>query len=269
MIRTRSGEPSPAGSGPARGAGLLPEVIAHRGDAHDFPENTLEAIRSALSYGVRCVEFDIQLTADSVPVLLHDATIERTSGRSASVMEMRFADVRRLDVGEPARFGGRYEGTRIPSLKEVVDLLSRRKDSMAFAEIKEESLERFGHRAVVSRIREALEPIDGRVAVISFERRAVELARDRFPVGWVIPRWAPEIRKALESLRPDYVFYNHRKIPAGRRLWAGHWRWALYDVADPESAPALGRRGADFVETRAVARFARHPLYRGKLHEPV
>ena len=58
-----------------------PELIAHRGWAYRYPENTLPAIAGALGAGARYVEFDVQITADGVPVLFHDSTLDRTAGR--------------------------------------------------------------------------------------------------------------------------------------------------------------------------------------------
>ena len=69
----------------------LPEIIAHRGNAIEFPENTLQALASAVELGVRHLEFDVQLTADHVPVLLHDADLERVGGRPDVVHDLNWA----------------------------------------------------------------------------------------------------------------------------------------------------------------------------------
>ena len=55
------------------------ELVAHRGHALEFPENTLPAFESALQLGVRWLELDVQLSSDHVPMVLHDATLERTT----------------------------------------------------------------------------------------------------------------------------------------------------------------------------------------------
>ena len=56
-----------------------PHLIAHRGNAAEFPENTLPAFESALELGVRNIEFDVQLTSDKVPVVIHDADLKRVA----------------------------------------------------------------------------------------------------------------------------------------------------------------------------------------------
>lgn len=247
----------------------LPVLVSHRGNAEEFPENTLASIRSAIEHGARHVEFDVQMTADGVPVVHHDGDLKRTAGRAGSIMDLRVSDLEDVDVGEAARFGAQFEGTRIPLLAEVVDLLTAHPEVSAFVEIKGESLFRFGEEVFVPRIVETIEPIDGRAVILSFEKEAFGRVRRRFPIGWVLRRWHRDVLEEAQALNPDYLVINHRKIPPRRRLWEGDWRWILYEVGDPAKAPALGRRGADFIETRAVARFAEHPLYREALRGPV
>ena len=59
----------------------VPEIVAHRGDAEHFPENTLPALESAVQLGSRYGEVDVQLTSDRVPVVFHDADLARVAGR--------------------------------------------------------------------------------------------------------------------------------------------------------------------------------------------
>jgi glycerophosphoryl diester phosphodiesterase len=80
----------------------LPTIIAHRGNAAEFPENTLEALQSAVDLGVRHVELDVQLSSDRIPLLLHDADFRRMSGRSDSVFDLVWSRVRRDKAREPA-----------------------------------------------------------------------------------------------------------------------------------------------------------------------
>lgn len=254
------------GPGPAA---RLPAVIAHRGHAEEFPENTLESVRSAISHGAGYVEFDVQMSGDGVPIVIHDADLKRTGGLDGSVMDLPLSELKTVDVGEAARFGERFRGTRIPTLSEMVDLLAAHSRVTAFVEIKEESLARFGAEVFVPKVLETIEPIAGRSVIISFESEALAIPRGRFPIGWVVESWARGVPGRARSLRPDYLITNHRKIPAGRRLWTGSWRWVLYEVGDPTLAPALRRIGADFIETMAIGRFARHPLYRETLLGPV
>lgn len=71
----------------------LPKVIGHRGAMAYAPENTLESFREAARRGASWVEIDVKLTADSVPIVMHDASLKRTMGVDHLVAEMRAADL--------------------------------------------------------------------------------------------------------------------------------------------------------------------------------
>jgi glycerophosphoryl diester phosphodiesterase len=102
-------------------------VIAHRGASGSAPENTLEAFDLAFRQGADAFELDIRLTADEVPVVVHDPTLERTTGRQGSVAGLTLAQLREADAG--VRFspdGGRSfpfrgAGVLIPTLAEVLE----------------------------------------------------------------------------------------------------------------------------------------------------
>ena len=99
-----------------------PELIAHRGHARRLPENTLAALQAAVTAGASYVEFDVQLTADEVPVLCHDETLRRTAGIEGRILDLPWSRVRALDAGEAARFGTEFKGTRVP-IKTLLDYL--------------------------------------------------------------------------------------------------------------------------------------------------
>lgn len=106
-----SGDSLPdASSLPSRGVG------AHRGGTQEAPENTLAALRSAVSLGVHQVEFDLRCTADGEIVVLHDESVDRTTDGSGRLSELRFEEVRRLDAGR---------GERVPTLEEALGVLPR------------------------------------------------------------------------------------------------------------------------------------------------
>src|SRR5215471_6805211 len=77
----------------------LPSVIGHRGAASSAPENTLAGLRRAKMLDCRWVEFDVRLTADGHPVLLHDSRLERTTDGRGKVTALALAAVRRCDAG--------------------------------------------------------------------------------------------------------------------------------------------------------------------------
>ena len=91
---------------------LARPVIAHRGASGDFPENTLLAFRQALLAGADALEFDVRTTRDGVPVVIHDAMVNRTTDGAGLVVDMELGQLRGLDVGA---------GEPIPTLAEVLD----------------------------------------------------------------------------------------------------------------------------------------------------
>jgi glycerophosphoryl diester phosphodiesterase len=104
----------------APGAARL-HVIAHRGASAEAPENTLVAFRRALEIGVDGVELDAHLSADGVPVVIHDPLLERTTDGHGLVKDQPLAALRRLDAGR--RFDERFAGERIPTLAEALEAL--------------------------------------------------------------------------------------------------------------------------------------------------
>ncbi len=231
-------------------------LIAHRGNAHDFPENTLPALQSAIDLGVRFLEFDIQLSSDGVPMVVHDAELARTAGVPGNVLDMSAAELAGVDVGEGQRLGDRFRNVRMPQLKDVVELVAERREITLFAEIKRASLRRFGHGDVVPRVLEVLRPLRSRCVVISFDLPAIHMARQHggFSVGWCLSEYDAHSRLKFEALKPEFLFCDHQKLPPDGKLWRGPWRWAIYEVDTLERALDLGARGADFIETMAVER---------------
>jgi glycerophosphoryl diester phosphodiesterase len=102
-------------------------VIGHRGNRAFAPENTIESFAQAVSLGADAIEFDVHITADGIPVVHHDPTVDRTTDGKGEVARMSFAELREFDAG--ARFtkdGGktfpyRGKGHRIPKLDEVIE----------------------------------------------------------------------------------------------------------------------------------------------------
>ncbi len=101
-----------------------PWVVAHRGDSGRHPENTMGAFEAAITAGADMVEMDVQLSKDRVPVVIHDATLERTTNGHGLVAEHTMNELSRLDAGSwksPA-----FASERISSLEEVLESLSGR-----------------------------------------------------------------------------------------------------------------------------------------------
>ncbi|MBB5873393.1 glycerophosphoryl diester phosphodiesterase [Allocatelliglobosispora scoriae] len=107
---------SAATAGVSRPPGTPLTVVAHRGASADAPENTLPAQRSARAAGAVWIENDVQPSADGVPFVLHDSTVDRTTDGTGSIRRLTSAQLKSLDAG--AWFGSAFTGTRVPTLAE-------------------------------------------------------------------------------------------------------------------------------------------------------
>lgn len=115
-------------------------VEGHRGYAAKYPENTLISFKAALELGVDAFEFDVWLTSDKIPVLMHDGNAKRTCGVDRHVRDMTLAEVKELDAGYAEKFGDKFtgQGVTVPTLEETLELaLSVRPDILFGVEIKE------------------------------------------------------------------------------------------------------------------------------------
>src|SRR5690606_13969196 len=102
---------------------LYPNLIGHRGAGRLAPENTLAAMRVAARYGLEMVEYDVALSADQVPILLHDQNIARTSTGSGNADEMSLAELARFDFG--SWHSSEYAGEPIATLYSIAAFTQR------------------------------------------------------------------------------------------------------------------------------------------------
>ena len=95
-------------------------VIGHRGNKVAVAENTLESLDSAVDAGADALEFDVRVTRDGVPVLMHDATVDRTTSGSGRVSDMTCVEIKKLDAAARAPTRGKGQ-LRVPTLEETLD----------------------------------------------------------------------------------------------------------------------------------------------------
>lgn len=235
-----------------------PQLIAHRGWPARYPENSLPGLSAALTAGARFLEFDVQLAGDGVPLVIHDDNLARTTGVDLSVLATPSAILRSV-----AR-----DTAPVATLAEVCEWLAGQ-PATAFVEIKRQSLARFGAAHLMERLGPALRPAREQCVIISFAAEALEFARASLdlPVGWVLGGLGKSARAKAEALAPDYLFVSRRRARRGP-LWPGVWRWAVYTADDPESALALGRAGAEFVETDDIGRLLADPAFQRRREGP-
>lgn len=93
-------------------------ITAHRGSSNAAPENTLEALEQAILDLADFAEIDVQETRDGVVILMHDASLRRTTGVRAQVGELTYAQTRKLDAG--GWFSKEFAGVHVPTLEEAL-----------------------------------------------------------------------------------------------------------------------------------------------------
>ncbi len=237
----------------------IPELIAHRGYALRYPENTLPAIEAALTAGARYIEIDVQTSADHVPVLFHDETLERLCGVKGRIRDAELAELGALRAHEPERFGHTFADVPIPTLSAVVNLLASWPAATLFVEIKAEALAHTGIEETYRRCAAIVAPLGRRAVFISFDTDFLLTARwHGWPrLGGVIENWNEHTRPALQAIQPEFLFFEaDRLIDSGPLIWPGV-HLAVYEVDDPARALALAARGVDLVETFAYAEMQR------------
>jgi glycerophosphoryl diester phosphodiesterase len=230
----------------------LPRWIAHRGGGSLAPENTLAGIRVAARLGFKAVEFDVMLSGDGTPVLIHDETLERTTNGAGRVCDTPDSLLFALDAGQ---------GERIPRFAEAA-ALCRELGLLANVEIKPSAGHELGTAAVVARQTAdlwrgaAVQPL-----LSSFSLAALAVARDVAPeisrgvLFEAPPRdWLAEVQRLQAiSLHCDANLVGDEVLAEAR---AHDIPVLCYTVNAPEQAEALFGRGVSGVFTDRLDLFA-------------
>ncbi len=165
---------------PARG------ICAHRGASDTHPENTLAAFREAIQLGAHMIEFDVALTKDGKLVLMHDATVDRTTDGSGPVSDLTLAELKALDAGSWK--GQEFKDERIPTLDETLAMMPENiwlnVHLKGRAELAEKATRRIVahqrlHQAFLasgSKAARAAKQVDSRIKICNMERQANTLA---------------------------------------------------------------------------------------------
>ncbi len=243
-----------------------PLWIAHRGAGKLAPENTLAAFRLGAAHGYRAFECDVKLSRDGVPMLLHDATLARTTPRRERAADLDWAELSRLDAG--GWFSRLYAGEPIPSLDAVAAYV-RRNGFALNLEIKPTPGQELDTGVAVGRACAALwaDALRGDADApppplfSSFRPEALQGAKDAAPgiprallldtlwTGWF------EVAQALACVA---VVTNYNLMDAAllQRLQGAGLKALCYTVNDPPEARRLLALGVAGIITDAVDRFA-------------
>jgi glycerophosphoryl diester phosphodiesterase len=236
-----------------------PRIFAHRGGGSLAPENTLAAIRLGQSLGYRGHEFDVKLSKDAVSMLLHDATLERTSTGKGRAADFAWADLLKLDAG--AWHSEPFRGERLPSFEDTARLL-RSKATLANVEIKPTpGFERETGTQVAREAEVFWKDADVPPLLSSFSFEALMAAREvapRLPRGWLAKELTAEEWVRLEQLDAVSFHTDHRKLDVAAipKLKERGYRVMVYTVNEVATAKRLFEAGVDGMFTDNLREFA-------------
>ena len=232
----------------------LPRIVAHRGAKANAPENTIAAFRRAHEEGARWVEFDVKLTADGQPVIIHDHTLERTTSGRGEVRGKTLAELQALDAG--AWFGQAFAGERIPSLAEGLDFLASQR--MGFnLEVKPcAGRERDTAEVALKLVRQRWPAELPTPIISSFKLESLEAAREvapELPRGYLVDKLTPDWRATAERLGCAAIHPGMRHLThdQAREIKAAGYALLTWTVNDVGRGRDLLAWGADSLITDA------------------
>jgi glycerophosphoryl diester phosphodiesterase len=259
-LRARPAPPHPWFA--ARPGDHHPLVFAHQGGENLWPSNTLYAFKNAAQMGADVLDTDMHMTRDGVLVLMHDATVDRTTDGTGAIRDLTLAELKKLDAGyrfttdEGQTYPFRGQGLTVPALEEVFQAFP---DKRFGIEIKQTDPQAAAERfcAIIRQY-----GMQDRVLVSSFRQENMDAFRKQCPevatsatLGEVVPFYllaklgltgaltpgynslqVPEAYYGLRILTPQFVAAAHRRGLAVQP-------WTIDETADMERILALGVDG--------------------------
>ncbi len=232
----------------------FPTVVAHRGASSTRPENTIPSFEEAIRLGAGIVEFDVRLSRDGVPVVIHDPAVDRTTDGTGLVHELGAGELASLNAGTES------EPTPVPTLADVLRCVSGRASiAVEIKNIPGEPAFEPAREPIVEAVHDELERqgFDGAVLVVSFNPSSIaasKLVAPDVPTGFLTTDLV-QPREALAyaaSAGHDMVLPGTRaSIPAGPsfvdEVHSAGLRLGTWTVDDPETVRMLLDRGFDAV----------------------
>ena len=190
---------------------VAPRLIGHRGAAALAPENTLASIRAAAESGVSWVEVDAKLSRDRVPMLMHDATLERTTTAQGPVADLTAAELGSLDAG--SRFAPRFAGEPVPSLMQCLSECRALGLGLDLEIKPDKGSEAATAAAVLSVLDKAGWTAAYPILITSFAIQSLRVVRDYAPTfqrGLLIWKFPEGWQDAARDLGAVAVIYDHK-----------------------------------------------------------
>ncbi len=256
--------------------GEFPEqgVIAHRGDAADFPENTVPALKAAVAKGAEMVEIDEWRCKTGELVVIHDHKVDRTTNGKGWIKDLTLAEIKALDAG--AKKGSAFKGEQVPTLEEALACFPKTgiylnihcKTGSAAPEVAE-MLRRTG------RLAQGILMMDSRADLVAV-KKACPWVKTGLVMntdgGWLKP-WTEEEawRKLRDAVQVGVEFVqilpNSHCTPAQLRFLHDHGVRTTYFFAnDPAKMKELVAEGHDFIFTDLYSKL--RPVYNAARSAP-
>ena len=231
------------------------QFVAHRGYRAHYPENTLTAFTAAIKAGARHIELDLQFSRDGVPMVYHDVSLQRVSGREGNIFDFTADELENFFAYEPNRLGSTFRGVPISRAEELAHLIHIKKDIHFYLEVKEESLDNFGADFCLEALHRIFLPVMSQCTLISFDHAAMKLAKSLFlegkdgfsSTGIVLRDWQNRNATIRENLA-DIAYINIKRIPNDEPIVA-NCPIVTYEIDDVSLAAQTLRRGASMIET--------------------
>lgn len=230
----------------------FPRIIAHRGGGTLAPENTLAGLRRGLSHGFHAVEFDVMLSADGVPVLMHDPVFGRTVAGTGNVSDTRAEALCAMDAG--AWFGPAHAGEKVPSFAQVLDFCI---ENRIWLDVEIKPAPGFAAqtgRVAAQMLKERLDrgQVPGGITPLfsSFSMEALQAAREaapEIPRGFLIGTIPDQWQEILRELDAVALHTNHKNLTPelAKAVKEAGYGLFCYTVDDPERAREILSWGVD------------------------
>lgn len=227
-------------------------ITGHRGAASLAPENTLVSIEHAAKSGALWVEIDTQLSADNVPVIIHDKTVDRCTNGKGKVSDLDTKALKALDAG--SWFGASFEGISIPTLEEALDKcvelgLTLNLELKAYDDKTIDTLV----EQVVKVVKQKNYPLD-KLLLSSFSKEALAICQAQIPEvrrGFICEVWNDFSLESLQDLDLFSIHIDHKILDAkiAKSIKNAGLVLKIWTLNAPDKAQAFYDLGVDHIIT--------------------
>ncbi|MEZ9154320.1 glycerophosphodiester phosphodiesterase family protein [Vibrio sp. 10N.286.49.E11] len=233
-------------------------ITGHRGAASLAPENTLVSIEQAAKAGAKWIEIDTQLSADGIPMLFHDKTVNRCTNGTGNIADLDLTALKALDAG--SWFGSEFAGTTIPTLSEALDKCLEL-DVTLNLEIKiydDKAIQPLVEK-VAALIEQKQFPTE-KLLISSFKKEALSLCQQIMPEvkrGFICEVWNDFSLESLKSLDLYSIHIDHRILDEkiAKAIKASGAVLKIWTLNDPQLAAKYFNLGVDNIITDVPNQF--------------